>query len=95
MNCSKCNVGEIQRTCWVNDGLSITTAYGCNKCDHGWVERSTSQVNKSSKIDELISKLKKLRVLRVTCEESGDGKFRVHLVEKEWVEIEELLEQIN
>lgn len=38
MNCSKCNVGLIQKTSWVNDDNSTTTAYGCNKCTHGWAE---------------------------------------------------------
>jgi hypothetical protein len=38
MNCSKCNVGIIQKTSWLNDDNSTTTAYVCNKCSHGWAE---------------------------------------------------------
>lgn len=41
--------------------------------------------------DELTDKIRKIRVLRVDCEESSNGKFRVHLPEDDWNEIEKLV----
>ena len=39
-HCSKCNVGIIQQTSFLDpkDNESAVTAYGCNRCDHGWSE---------------------------------------------------------
>lgn len=129
MNCSKCNVGEIQITSWVNIDDSATTVYGCNKCSYGWgehsdIEEKIKKLLKLAYIGEhyfpdltykrryeemssdiiilrkqlaeaviLVEKLKKLRVLRVSCEESNDGQFRIHLLEKEWDEILKLINQ--
>lgn len=49
MNCSKCNVGIIQKTSWVNDDNSTTTVYGCNKCIHEWVEQVKSSIAEIAK----------------------------------------------
>lgn len=44
---------------------------------------------------ELILRLTQVKVLRSSCEDSGEGVFRVHLPEKEWEEIVGLVERLK
>lgn len=44
-----------------------------------------------SEVKYLLQKLRDIRVLRSSCSESYEGEFRVHLPEKEWDEIQELV----
>ena len=44
-----------------------------------------------SEVKNLLQKLRDIRVLRSSCSESYEGEFRVHLPEKEWDEIQELV----
>ena len=44
---------------------------------------------------ELILRLARIRVLRSSCEDSFEGKFRVHLPEEDWEEIMELVEKLK
>lgn len=63
MNCSKCNTGIIQKTSWVNDEYSTTTAYGCNKCSHGWAEtypKTFNPVTNSFDVEIELEHLKKM-----------------------------------
>jgi len=43
----------------------------------------------------LLQKLRDIRVLRSSCSESYEGEFRVHLPEKEWDEIQELVKVLK
>ena len=46
MNCSKCNVGEIQKTeTLLND--QWVTFYGCNRCNHGWADGPVTPVQRT------------------------------------------------
>jgi len=46
-------------------------------------------------MNELLEKIKKTRVLRSSCEDSGEGKFRVHLIESDWNEIFRLATKLS
>ena len=46
-------------------------------------------------MNELLEKIKKTRVLRSSCEDSGEGKFRVHLIESDWNEIFRLAAKLS
>ena len=43
----------------------------------------------------LLQKLRDIRVLRSSCSESYEGEFRVHLPEREWDEIQELVRELR
>ena len=43
----------------------------------------------------LLQKLRDIRVLRSSCSESYEGEFRVHLPEREWDEIQELVRDLR
>lgn len=47
------------------------------------------------KLNNLLQKLHDIRVLRSSCSESHEGEFRIHLPEKEWDEIQELVRELG
>lgn len=58
MNCSKCNVGEIQKTEFISDYETpnkITTVYGCNRCSYAWSEQA-STIFQTKTIDAIFRK---------------------------------------
>ena len=48
-----------------------------------------------SKVNFLLQKLHDLRVLRSSCSDSIEGRFRVHLDEVEWNEIQKLVKEMK
>ena len=48
-----------------------------------------------NKANLLLQKLDNLRVLRSSCSDSIEGRFRVHLDEVEWNEIQKLVKEIK
>lgn len=66
MNCSKCNTGIIQKTSWVNEDNSITTAHGCNKCSHGWSETDSKSLAPNTTNTDLTVELEHIRKVIAT-----------------------------
>lgn len=48
-----------------------------------------------SEVNFLLQKLHDVRVLRSSCSDSHEGKFRVHLPEEEWDEIQKLAKELR
>ena len=48
-----------------------------------------------SELENLLQKLRDIRVLRSSCSESYEGEFRVHLPEKDWDEIQKLVKELR
>lgn len=48
-----------------------------------------------SEVNFLLQKLHDVRVLRSSCSDSHEGKFRVHLPEEEWDEIQKLVKELR
>lgn len=46
-------------------------------------------------VNFLLQKLHDVRVLRSSCSDSYEGKFRVHLPEEEWDEIQKLVKELR
>lgn len=45
--------------------------------------------------NELVLRLSRIRVLRSSCSDSNEGKFRVHLDENDWDEIQRLVKELE
>jgi hypothetical protein len=52
-------------------------------------------VKTMSELENLLQKLRDIRVLRSSCSESYEGEFRVHLPEKDWDEIQKLVKELQ
>lgn len=70
------------------------------KWNEDWKEevRELEEIERRETVSEvnfLLQKLHDVRVLRSSCSDSHEGKFRVHLPEEEWDEIQKLVKELR